>query len=97
MAGHPFAPALMHTSQRRWRCDEDASQEEKDANEEENDACQCSAPSWVAEWSEEGGLREMFRDTGEIFCSSSSAARDGSRGVGIVSGLYERGVLVFEG
>lgn len=89
MAGHPFAPALMKTSKGRWKCDENGSQEEREA-------CQCTAPSWVAEWSEEGGLREVYKDNGSEFCSSSTIVRDNSRDVGIISGLYESGILVFK-
>ena len=39
---------------------------------------------------------ELYKDDGSEFCSSSTVVRDSSKGVGIVSGLYERGVLVFE-
>jgi arylesterase/paraoxonase len=89
MAGHPFAPALMKVSQGRARCDANGSVEEKEA-------CNCTAPSWVAEWSEQTGLKELYKDSGLEFCSSSTAVRDVGRGVGIVSGLYERGILVFQ-
>lgn len=89
MAGHPFAPALMSVSKGRARCD-------FTGNAGEREACKCTAPSWVAEWSEEGGLREMYKDDGTEFCSSSTVVRDVKNKVGIISGLYERGILVFE-
>jgi arylesterase/paraoxonase len=89
MAGHPFGPGLIKMSKGRWKCDEHGSQEERAA-------CACSAPSWVAEWSEEGWLREVYKDDGREFCSSSTFVRDSERGLGIVSGLYERGILVFQ-
>lgn len=60
------------------------------------EACKCTAPSWVAEWSEQEGLKGLYKNDGEEFCSSSTAVRDNSRGVGIVSGLYESGILIFE-
>ncbi|KAH6620061.1 hypothetical protein C7974DRAFT_426278 [Boeremia exigua] len=88
-AGHPWALGLMGVARRRAGCVVDGS-------EVEREACGCEAASWAAEWSEAGGLREVFRDDGRGFCSSSSMVRDGVRGVGIVSGLYERGILVFE-
>lgn len=85
MAGHPFAMGLMAVAKGRKGCVEG-----------DEEACGCTAGSWAAEWSEEGGLRELYRDDGREFCSSSTIARDGVRGVGMMSGLYERGVLVFE-
>jgi arylesterase/paraoxonase len=48
----------------------------------------------VAEWSESGGLNTLYKNSGEEFCSSSTYARDVGRGVGIVTGLYDRGILV---
>jgi arylesterase/paraoxonase len=90
LAGHPFAPALMQVAKGRARCDVQGGKEEREA-------CKCTSPSWVAEWSEEDGLRELYRDDGGEFCSSCTAVRDVRNGVGIVSGLYESGVLVFEG
>ena len=89
MAGHPFAPALMKVSKGRAKCDAQGSKEEREA-------CACTAPSWVAEWSEGEGLRELYKDDGREFCSSSTVVRDAESGVGIVSGLYEKGILVFE-
>ncbi|KAG9202046.1 hypothetical protein G6514_004714 [Epicoccum nigrum] len=85
LAGHPFAPSLMKLSQGRAACAGD-----------ESEACKCGSPSWAAEWSEEGGLVELYKDDGTEFCSSSTVVRDSGKGVGIVSGLYERGILVFE-
>lgn len=89
LAGHPFAPAVARLARARGACDLHGSAEEKGK-------CVCDAPSWVAEWSEDKGLREVWRDDGSGFCSSSSFVRDGVRGVGIVSGLYESGVLRVE-
>ena len=84
MAGHPFAPALMAVAKGRKGCVLGT-----------EEACGCTAGSWAAAWSEQGGLREVYRDGGREFCSSSTIARDSERGVGIISGLYERGILVF--
>jgi arylesterase/paraoxonase len=87
MAGHPFAPAFVKTAKDRAKCDVQGSEEAKKA-------CECTSPSWVAEWSEEGGLNTLYKDNGEEFCSSSTFARDIGRGFGIVTGLYNRGLLV---
>ncbi|KAF1834150.1 hypothetical protein BDW02DRAFT_525959 [Decorospora gaudefroyi] len=86
MAGHPFGLALMKVSQARANC-------EMNGTEEQKKACECTSPSWVAEWSEEGGLKTLYKDDGEEFCSSTTLVRDVGRGVGFVSGLYERGLL----
>ncbi|KAH7126809.1 hypothetical protein B0J11DRAFT_526533 [Dendryphion nanum] len=88
LAGHPFAPTLMKVSAARARCDPDS------AEELDRKACECWAPSWIAEWSWKEGLRELYKGSG--FCSSSMVVRDVGRGVGMVSGLYERGVMFFE-
>ncbi|XPS94155.1 hypothetical protein M3J09_003480 [Ascochyta lentis] len=85
VAGHPFAPALMGVAQSRAECRVTGVGAD----------CNCTAPSWVGEWSEAGGLKTLYRDDGGEFCSSTTVVRDLERGVGIVSGLYERGVLVF--
>ncbi|KAF3047831.1 hypothetical protein E8E11_009215 [Didymella keratinophila] len=45
MAGHPFAPALMKVSQGRAAC-------VPHGDIQEREACKCTAPSWVAEWTE---------------------------------------------
>ncbi|KAH9868632.1 hypothetical protein J1614_007704 [Plenodomus biglobosus] len=87
VSGHPFAPGLMVVSKGRAKCDLAGSEEEKKA-------CGCTAPSWVAEWSEEGGLKELYKNDGREFCSSSTFARDVGRGIGIVSGLYNSGIMV---
>lgn len=87
MAGHPFAPALVVVSKNRYKCNLESEKEE------ERKACECGAPSWAAEWTHEAGLREIYK--GNEFCSSSMAVRDSSRGIGMISGLYDRGLMVF--
>ena len=87
MAGHPFAASLMKVSKARAKCNMRGSEEEKKA-------CECTAASFVAEWSESGGLNTLYKNSGEEFCSSSTYARDVGRGVGIVTGLYDKGLLV---
>jgi arylesterase/paraoxonase len=86
MAGHPFSPSLMKFARNRWMCD-------MEGGEKERRACECGAPSWAAEWTEAGGLKEIYK--GSEICSSTTVVRDTTRGVGIVCGLYDRGILVF--
>lgn len=88
VAGHPYVPSMMQVAGGRWKCDEEGT-------EEERRACGCWAGSWVGEWSEEGGVRTMLRDEGGEVCTSSSAVRDVGRGMGMVSMLYGRGIVVF--
>lgn len=92
LAGHPFVPALTKVVQGRAGCNEHGSEEEKAK-------CECTAPSWAAEWSEKDGLKELLKDgaeSGNGICSSSTIVRDVRRGVGMVSMLYGKGIVVFE-
>jgi arylesterase/paraoxonase len=88
IAGHPFALALVDVAKRRAECDEEGTEEQKKS-------CGCWAPSWVGEWSEKDGLKTLLMDGGEEVCSSSTAVRDTKRGLGLVSMLYGRGIVVF--
>jgi arylesterase/paraoxonase len=90
LAGHPFAPALTGVSKARAHCNVHGIYEEKEA-------CECTAPSWVGEWSEEEGLKTLYKNDGDEFCSSTTLARDVGRGVSIVTALYDRGILVAKG
>jgi arylesterase/paraoxonase len=87
MAGHPFAPALVKVAKHRVNCDMEGANEQRKA-------CHCTSPSWIAEWTEEGGMKTLYKDNGEEFCSSSTFARDVRRGFGIATGLYDRGLFV---
>lgn len=88
VAGHPFAPALVNVARRRGSCDS------ADFEGEMSEKCKCNAPSWAAEWSEDEGLKVLYQ--GNAICGSTTVVRDGERGVGVVAGLYDRGVLVFK-
>jgi arylesterase/paraoxonase len=88
IAGHPFVPSLIKVAEGRPGCDEDGTMEHRKA-------CGCWAPSWVGEWSEEGGLKTLMRDGGGEVCSSSTAVRDVRKGIGMVSMLYGKGLVVF--
>lgn len=91
IAGHPYALELMEVSKGRPECDEHGT-------EDQREKCGCWAPSWVGEWSEKGGLKTLMMDSGKgqkAICSSSTAVRDAAKGVGLLSMLYGRGLVVF--
>ncbi|TKA62193.1 hypothetical protein B0A55_10527 [Friedmanniomyces simplex] len=83
IAGHPFAPAL----EARVIAGEACSA--PDATEQ---GCPTS-PSWIAEWTAEGGVKDLF--VGNGFGSATTAVRDVRRGKGIAVGLYDRGILTW--
>lgn len=87
MAGHPMVPATMKVAKGRPSCNKESEEEA------EREACRCTAPGWVAEWTEEKGLRTLYK--GWDFCTSTTAVRDRKRGVGFVSGLYAEGLMSF--
>ncbi|KAK7757542.1 hypothetical protein SLS62_000557 [Diatrype stigma] len=105
IAGHAHVPSLARFSATRHACNGDGA---AGADAETRAYCERSAqgaagaagivgpeapPSWVSEWSEEDGLRHLYVDT--EYPSSATAARDGDRGVGIIAGLYAKGLLVW--
>ncbi|KAL4810663.1 hypothetical protein BDV18DRAFT_372 [Aspergillus unguis] len=87
IAGHPHVPSLDKTVHARKSC--------IDANGVVPEECwKSSAPSWVARWTASKGLEDLYvSSTG--FGSSATAAKDAKRNVGIVTGLYESGILVW--
>ncbi|KYK57629.1 Six-bladed beta-propeller, TolB-like protein [Drechmeria coniospora] len=92
IAGHPHPPALTKFTETRRICNDPDALEE--ASSEMKEYCAVgNAPSAVAEWSESTGLRMLYLDT--LYPTSATAVRDVNRGVGIVSGLYAKGVLVW--
>ncbi|KAG6035010.1 hypothetical protein E4U41_006276 [Claviceps citrina] len=93
IAGHPHFPSLVKFTQTRHVCNEPAKLEK--ASEDIKRYCETgeAAPSWVAEWDEEEGLRSLY--AGTEYPTSATAAKDPGRGVGIISGLYAKGILVW--
>ncbi|KAK1967205.1 calcium-dependent phosphotriesterase [Colletotrichum sublineola] len=86
IAGHPHPPSLETMVKARQACLNDSSM-----------IGEChvgTAPSWVSEWKPEDGLKTLYTTVGE-FGSSSSAARDAGLGLGIITGLYEKGIMVW--
>lgn len=91
IAGHPYAPEIEEVAHGRGECHENGT-------EEQRKKCTCWAPSWVGEWSEEGGLKTLLKDSGKGengICSSSTAVRDVRKGVGMVTMLYGKGLVMF--
>lgn len=86
IAGHPHAPSLEILARNNGACF-------KDLELEEERVCRAHRLSWVVEWSELEGLKTLF--SGGEFGSSSTAVRDSGRGVGFVTGLYHRGLMVW--
>ena len=93
IAGHAHAPTLTRFSASRHVCNDPTALAE--ADETARAACdpEVAAPSWVSEWSEADGLTHLY--VSNEYPSSATAARDGERGVGIISGLYAKGLLVW--
>lgn len=84
VSGHPHGPTLEKVAKNSARCDAPGS--------ENKDGCE-KGLSWIAEWSEEDGVRTLY--VGDGFGTSSTAVRDVERKIGIATGLYERGVLTW--
>lgn len=93
IAGHPHFPALVKFTQTRHICN-DPKELEKATPDMQDYCATGEATSWVAEWSEKGGLKHLYVDT--EYPTSATASRDAERGVGIISGLYAKGILVWK-
>lgn len=83
IAGHPHAPSMEKVTKNNRFC--------QDAGAEKDPRCKLDRLSWVAEWSQQGGLSDVY--VGSDYGTSTTFVRDVSRGLGFVSGLYERGIL----
>ncbi|KAJ5368283.1 paraoxonase [Penicillium cataractarum] len=86
ISGHPHPPSLEGMVKRRTKCLKD----------QPIDSSVCDAmkvPSWTMEWGPEEGIRTLYQTAGE-FGSSSTAVRDNEYGLSLITGLYERGIIV---
>ncbi|KAI7913089.1 hypothetical protein M0657_008426 [Pyricularia oryzae] len=94
IAGHPSPPELTQVSRSRALC-----QDERVRNPKAEDPKHCRkamAPSWAAEWTEAGGLRDLYVSRGGEaggYGTTATAVRDSARGVGFLTGLYDEGIL----
>ncbi|KAI0427055.1 putative paraoxonase [Xylaria sp. FL1042] len=93
IAGHPHVPSLAKFAKTRHICNSPAELAKADAAMQET--CRTlAAPSWAARWTEEAGLETLYADT--EYPSSATAARDSDRKMGIIAGLYAKGILVWK-
>lgn len=83
IAGHPHTPTLEKIAKNNARCNADGS--------ENKEGCELRGLSWISEWSEKEGLRNLY--VGDDYGTSSTALRDVTRDVGIGVGLYEKGIM----
>ncbi|KAF2501860.1 putative paraoxonase [Lophium mytilinum] len=86
IAAHMHVPSMMKVAISRIWCNSPEGQG--------TDVCKVRAPSWLGEWSEEGGMKTLYR--GVDIMTASTVMRDTTRGIGLVTGLYDRGVMVFQ-
>ena len=82
MAGHPHFPSLAAVAKTNHRYDFAV---------QEIDDVRPRAPSWVADWD---GNEVKDLHVGSEYGTACTAVRDTKAGVVIVTGLYERGILV---
>lgn len=63
--------------------------------EEDGKKCDPKLPkmSWVAEWSATKGLKNLY--VGKEYGTASSVVKDWISGVGMVVGLYENGLMMW--
>ncbi|CEI40078.1 unnamed protein product [Fusarium venenatum] len=90
IAGHAHMPSLVKFTQSRRICNDPVEYEH--ANSKTKEYCETAeATSWAAEWSESEGLKNLYVDT--EYPSSSTVVKGGR--VGIITGLYAKGILVW--
>lgn len=88
VAGHPWAPGVEEVATKNWQFDLDGTGEGKPESERP------TAGSWVVEWDgNEDTCRTLY--VGMDYGTSTTAVRDVKKGVGIVTGLYEMGIMVW--
>ncbi|KAI1807114.1 calcium-dependent phosphotriesterase [Daldinia bambusicola] len=91
-AGHPHPPALDEYALSRHDCNSPEKLEAADASLQEY--CRnVKGLSAVSKWTESGGVELVYFD--EKFPTSTTAAFDSKRKIGIITGLYAKGILVW--
>ncbi|KAL3459798.1 hypothetical protein BJX64DRAFT_199721 [Aspergillus heterothallicus] len=88
IAGHPHPPTLDKLVKHRRGCI-------KEDGTVPQDCWKSTSPTWVARWTAEKGLEDLYVSSKE-FGSGATAAKDAGRNVGIITGLYENGILVWK-
>lgn len=87
VAGHPHAPTLEKFAKNSARCN--------GLGKENQEGCDVKGLSWISAWNEEDGLKTLY--AGADFASATTAVRDTKRKIGFATGLYERGILTWDG
>lgn len=88
ISGHPHPFSMVEFAKTRDACN-------SGTGAEKDQACARRASTGVADWTESEGLKVLW--ISDEFATGCTAVRDVGRGVGIVSGLYEKGLLVWRG
>ncbi|KAG6357621.1 hypothetical protein INS49_013498 [Diaporthe citri] len=92
VAGHPHLPSLNKFTRSRRICHRAEVLEAQ--GQEAQAVCEgTGAASWASEWTPEGGVRHIY--AGWEYPTSASVVRDRERRVGVVAGLYAKGLLVW--
>ncbi|KAI5203986.1 hypothetical protein E4T39_03903, partial [Aureobasidium subglaciale] len=84
IAGHAHLSSLQRFAKQRDGC----------GNDVMSAGCDAQAPSHVAQWTREKGLEDVY--VGKEIYASSGVGVDEKRGVGVISGLYGKGLLIWE-
>ncbi|KAI1414092.1 hypothetical protein F5Y13DRAFT_159710 [Hypoxylon sp. FL1857] len=91
VAGHPHPPSLNKFSATRHICN---SPDIVTADPSVQEECgMATAPSWISRWTEDKGVEHLY--VGTDFPTSCTAAFDSQRKVGVVAGLYGKGIMVW--
>ncbi|KAF4472926.1 Six-bladed beta-propeller [Fusarium albosuccineum] len=93
ITGHPFVPLVTKFAHTSHICNDPKELERADQSMKDYCATRV-ATSQVSEWSEAEGLKHLY--IGTEYPTSCTAVRDAKRGVGIVTGLYANGILVWK-
>ncbi|KAI9170586.1 Serum paraoxonase/arylesterase [Paramyrothecium foliicola] len=93
IAGHPHLPSLNAFAISRFLCNRPEHLAE--AGEEGAQFCESSgqAASWASEWTPETGVRHIY--SGWEYPTSATVVRDREQKIGIVAGLYAKGIMVW--
>ncbi|KAI5204903.1 hypothetical protein AUEXF2481DRAFT_39938 [Aureobasidium subglaciale EXF-2481] len=83
IAGHAHLSSLQKFAKQRARCASDVT----------TAGCNAEAATYVAQWTEQAGLQEVY--VGKEIYSSSGVGVDEKRGVGVIGGLYGKGLLIW--
>nr|WGU20919.1 crs8 [Clonostachys rosea] len=93
IAGHAHLPTVAKFTESRHICN--FPEKLAEAPSEVQEYCRsASATSWVSEWSEAEGVKHIY--AGTEYPTSSTFLRDSQRNVGIIVGLYAKGIMVFK-